>query len=52
MNKYSIGRIIFAFIITIILFENGLKINTWQFWAVYLSAWAMAFIQSLEDFNR
>ena len=52
MNKYSIGRIIFAFIITIILFENGLKINTWQFWAVYLSTWAMTFIQFLEDFNR
>lgn len=51
MNKYSIGRIIFASIITVILFENGLKINTWQFWVVYISAWMMAFMTYLEDFN-
>lgn len=50
MNKYSIGRIICGSIITIILFENGLKINTWQFWVVYISAWMMAFMTYLEDF--
>jgi len=51
-TKYSVGRIICGFIITIILFDNGLKINTWQFWVVYLSAWAMSFIQYCEDFNK
>ena len=52
MNKYSIYRDICAIIMATILFTNGLRINTWQFWAVYLSAWAMVIIQYMEDTNE
>lgn len=51
-TKYSVGRIICCFIMTIILFDNGLKINTWQFWVIYLLAWVMSFIQYCEDFDK
>jgi NhaP-type Na+/H+ and K+/H+ antiporter len=51
-TKYSVSRIICCSIITVILFDNGLEINTWQFWVVYLSAWAMSFIQYCEDFDK
>ena len=51
MNKYKFGRITFGTILTIVMFRNGFGIGTWQFWVVYLSAWAMAFFQYLEDFN-
>lgn len=43
-TKHLVGRIICCSIITIILFDNGLKVDTWQFWAIYLLAWAMLFI--------
>lgn len=52
MNKYSFGRITFGTIMTIVLFENGFNITTWQFWVIYLSAWAMVIFQYLEDFNQ
>lgn len=51
MNKYKFGRITFGTIITIVMFRNDFGINTWQFWVIYLSAWAMTFFQYLEDFN-
>ena len=51
MNKYKFGRITFGTILTIVMFFNGFGINTWQFWVVYISAWAMVFFQYLEDFN-
>lgn len=51
MNKYRFGRLTFGTILTIVMFFNGFGINTWQFWAVYISAWAMVFFQYLEDFN-
>lgn len=51
MNKYKFGRITFGTILTIVMFFNGFGINTWQFWVVYISAWAMVFFQHLEDFN-
>ena len=51
MNKYKFGRITFSTILIIVMFSNGFKINTWQFWVVYVSAWAMTFFQYLEDFN-
>ena len=52
MNKYKFGRIIFGTIHIIVMFRNGFWINTWQFWTVYLSAWAMTFMTFLEDFNE
>ena len=51
MNKYKFGRITFGTILTVVMFSNGFKINTWQFWVVYISAWMMAFMTYLEDFN-
>ena len=51
MNKYKFGRITFSTNLIVVMFSNGFKINTWQFWAVYISAWMMAFMTYLEDFN-
>jgi len=51
MNKYKFGRLIFGIILIVVMFNNGFKINTWQFWVVYISAWMMVFMTYLEDFN-
>ena len=52
MNKYKFGRITFCTILTVVMFENGFDIRTWQFWVVYISAWLMVFMTYLEDFNK
>ena len=52
MNKYKFGRIAFGAILAVVMFSNGFKINTWQFWIVYISAWMMAVMTYLEDSNK
>ena len=52
MNKYEFGRIIFGTILTVVMFNIGFNIKTWQFWVVYGCAWMMCFMTFLEDFNK
>ena len=51
MTKYSIARIVCGMAILFIMESIGFSATTWQYWVVYVLAWAMVFITDMEHGN-
>jgi len=51
MTKYSIARIVCGMAILFIMDSIGFNATTWQYWVVYVLAWAMVFITDMEHGN-
>lgn len=51
MTKYSIARIVCGMAILFIMKSIGFSVTTWQYWTIYMLAWAMVFITDMEHGN-